>query len=617
MIKFAAASDLPVVEDIMRRIHAEDPSYWPHGLSKEHFSATGGELYLVQKSASADPVGFVGWQKIPEGGKNVGYYAIGILPEHREAGFAKQAVTQVMQKMARECDEIKAMIMEHNEPSKALAASLRIPTVIEKAANARTIGSIAGGLGSTLLFDQAADPERSVASTFQPWTWDKQRLLMGGLNAILGGVGGSQLADGNTAKGLTAIAMAPAKDLAMKGVGTLHNVDEAAKAFADKSNSKLSKGLALGGGALGLGALGLLAYSAKKKNDLQRTIAEEQNKGRIKITLPTKDPDDSETEIELPLGELNLTNALQGRLHRDTKRRLYAETRQRTRRRKPKDPKNPTEKEKEDADLDKEEKELDKTASLLAELEFYKRGAAGGPAPGPPGNVPSPPIPGQNPAMRMNQQAQATANAITPAPEANPQVMEAQQAAMQAEQAGAQQAAEMEQQFQASQMEQQAQFQQELMKAEEEKEVLRLQLEKEKALRELDGAVSKSQADSATGEGTETQKLISSRLDRLQQRVGNLSKVASLENFKHVKPHALQEVNTAPAGEMLAQPVIGRNSYGPLGDQLFDWFGRSRLYTPTPPRVTRINRTSILNSPDKFGMLSQLYNTGQSMRDIA
>lgn len=132
--------------------------------------------------------------------------------------------------------------MRHNSPSKALARSLNIE-VVEKCANAKTqaLGSVLGALGTTAFFDQAADTKRPIGSTFQPWKWDKERTLMGGLNALLGAVGGHQIASKNVLTGLGAIALAPTKDLAMKGVGTLYNVDnaatEAAKSFRARSRA--------------------------------------------------------------------------------------------------------------------------------------------------------------------------------------------------------------------------------------------------------------------------------------------------------------------------------------------------------------------------------------------
>lgn len=623
-----AASDSttqPIIDGILRQIHDEDPSYWPYGLSADQFN---GGLYTVHKSASHDPVGFVGWQKFPEGHRTIGYYAIGILPEHRQQGFAKSAVSQALREIGDQCDEVRAFIMSHNAPSKALARSVGIP-MIEKLATswkAQAAQSLAGALGSAAFFDQTADPERSLGSTFKPWEWDKERALMGGMNAILGGVGGHQLGQGKIIEGLAALALAPTKDLALKGTGSLHRIDEAAKKFSETagvgSSGKLSPAVLAGAGGLGLGALALLAYSAKRKADHRAEELALQNKGRVRITLPTASPGDNETEVELPFDDLNLSHALRSRLGRDTRRRLYTETRQRTRRRPAKNPSRATPKEVEDLELEREEEELDKAAtlgSLVDEIFFYKAAVA----PAPQGAIPSPPIPGQNPAMRMAQQEQAVAKSIQPAPEANPEILKAQQAAMQAEQAGQQQMAQMEQASQQAQMEQQAQFQQALAKSEQEKEVLKLQLEKEKALKELSDAQTEAVDEVGRGSGGQAQELVASRISRLESRVkaaaaapvphppaaaapvpGTLDPQTGQKVPQpaiHLRPQTAQAYNRhAEASGMLAPVSVARHSYGKIGDTIFDLMARQRLMTPDPPERSMMAGASLVNTPDRM-----------------
>ena len=652
MIKAAAASDLPLVEGIMRRIHDEEPSYWPYGLAVDQFN---GGLYMVKRSSNEDPVGFVGWQKFSEGGRDVGYYAIGILPEYRQQGFAKQAVTQVIREIGDQCHEVRAMIMPHNQPSKALARSLSIPMIeklaMEKEAfsgRAQALHALLGATGTAAFFDQAANPERSLSSTLKPWEWDKERLQMGGLNALLGGLGGRQIGQGLSGpkdpsamySGLTAIALAPVKDLALKGVGTLHNVDEAAKKFAETEGgaaghlSNVPTAAWLGASGLGLGGLALLAYNAKRKADFRREELELKGKGRVTITLPTKDPNDNETQVELPIEDFNLSNALRGRLGRDVRRRLHEETKQRTRRvRTPKNPERPTPKEVEDLELIREEAELDKAAtvsdrlqSLVEELGMYKSALQ----PMPQQAVPTPPQIGQNPALRMTQQDHAVAHSIQPSTDANPQIMEARQAAMQAEQAGAQQMAEMEQASQQAQMQQQQQFQEAMMKAEQEKEVLKMQLEKEKALKELQNAHGKAQAEAGKGEGTEAQGIIANRLARLGARVksaaanpvppgtqGTLDPTTGQEIPEppiYLKPQAAQNYNAhAHQTGMMPTPTVARHSYGWLGDTAYDFLLRRRMLTPDAPAPTNLSRSSMMNTPDRMGMITGLmggaYNT--------
>lgn len=640
MLRKAAADSQTrtTVEGILKQIHDEDPSFWPYGLASDQFN---GGLYLVQKSASADPVGFVGWQKFQEGPRVVGYYAIGILPEHRQQGFAKSAVSQALREIGNECDEIRALIMAHNGPSKALAGSLGIP-VIEKLAaekfgntKAQALSGLIGALGSTIFFDQTADPERSLGSSFQPWKWDKERALMGGMNAILGGLGGQQMGQGEFGRGLAAIALAPTKDLAVKGIGSLHRIDEAAKKFSETAGvggslKGVHPAVLAGAGGLGLGALALLAYNAKRKADHRDADLALKSKGRVRITLPTTAPGDNETEVELPFDDLNLSQALRSRLGRDTKRRLYLETRQRTRRRRPKDPTKASPREQEDLAMEQEEEELDKAASLLSliqEIGFYKAASKM------PQVVPTPPPTGQNPALRMSQQDQAVAQSIQPAPEANPEILKAQQAAMQAEQAGQQQLAQVEQASQQAQMEQQAQFQQALTKSEQEKEVLKLQLEKEKALQELKEAKNEADAEVGAGSGGQAKALVASRLDRLESRVKAASTVpaatapGALDPKTgqpiplppiHLRPQAAQGYNQhAGAAGLIPTVSTARHSYGKVGDTLYDMFLRKRLTTPDAPAAGVIGRTSMLNTPDRMGMIETLLSSAPAVNTSA
>jgi len=670
MIKVAHPNDLPVAERIMRQIHDENPSYWPYGLDTAQFN---GGLYLMQKTASSEPVGFVGWQALPEEGKTIGYYAVGVLPEHRRKGFAKQAVAQVIREIGNHCDEVRALIMEHNEPSKAMARSLRVPILeklagVDKAAKAgprgQAITALLTGIGSAGFFDQTADPDRTIESTLRPWEWDKERSLMGVLNALLGGVGGQRLAVNQVGQGLGSIALAPTKDLAIKGVGSLYRIDEAAeeaaKTFAVERDQMenpveeapattwtehVPKGVWAGAGALGLGALGLLAVNARRKHKLKERELAQAEEGKVHVTLPTKRPGDVETYIELPVGDLNLSKSLRGRLGRDTRRRLLDETKARTRTRK----KKPAEDEKE---KEKSATITSRIAGLVDELDTHKSANFGqiGPNQAPAASVPTPPQVGQNPAMRMQQQETA-AKSIQPSTDANPQIMQAQQAAAQAEQQGAAQVAQAQQESaaqlaqaqqaaQEAQMQQQQQFSEQLAKAEHEKEILTLQLEKEKAMGELKDAQNKSQSDIASatgkGEGDAVQRMANSRIGRLKTKVSKgKSKAASAPGVipaagkvgdldpntgvpiqppaKHLRPHAANNYNRSAGSSQSPRIGIYRTSFGPIMDTAYD-FIRNKIWTPDPPKhLGRMSRADMINSPDKMGVISNLYSAGSDL----
>jgi len=258
--------------------------------------------------------------------------------------------------------------------------------------------------------------------------------------------------------------------------------------------------------------------------------------------------------------------------------------------------------------------------------------------------MPTPPLPGQNPAMRQQQQA-ATANAMQPAPNqpsttVNPQIAAAQAAAQQAEvaaqaqvaqmqQQAQAQAAQMEQQAQAAQMEQQQKFQQALSKSESEKETLRLNLEKEKARAELMKEQQKLQSKSVAGGKSKdaygAEAMTKSRLDRISSRVGSLATKSAAAGpgsdpiagplpspppLRFLKPNTAQRINDASDTGFLVGPQHHRVSMGKLGDTLFDWFAKKRLYAANPQAPLDYSPNAVALNPDPTGMVEQLYAGG-------
>lgn len=110
-------------QDIMNTIRQENPSYWPYGLSVAGHDA----LYIIRDNMTKAAAGFVGWQESTENFRRIGSYSIGILPQYRGRGFAKEAVAKIIQEKSAGVDEVRAYVMNHNAPSKALAASLSVP----------------------------------------------------------------------------------------------------------------------------------------------------------------------------------------------------------------------------------------------------------------------------------------------------------------------------------------------------------------------------------------------------------------------------------------------------------------------------------------------------------
>lgn len=106
----------------MQRIYEEDPSYWPYGLDVPGHES----VYLIRDAMTKAAAGFVGWQEMYEGFKKIGSYSIGILPEYRNKGFAKEAVAKILMEKSAGVDEVRSFICDWNAKSKGLANSLGI-----------------------------------------------------------------------------------------------------------------------------------------------------------------------------------------------------------------------------------------------------------------------------------------------------------------------------------------------------------------------------------------------------------------------------------------------------------------------------------------------------------
>lgn len=679
--KRASADNLGKAGELLRRIHDEEPSFWPYGLRADQFD---GGLWLISKSASSDPLGFVGWQDRQEGQRRIGHYVIGVLPEHRGKGYARSAVSQLLQKKAETVDEVRALICSHNEPSLELARSLGV-RVIEKSAEVnppalqgpltkgRILAMLAGGLGTAIVSDQAVNPERTWESSVKPWEWDKERGIMGAVNLGLGSLGGhliSEKGGAGVAKGITAITLAPTKDLVIKSLGSLSRLDEVsekasevlARPAAAAADAGMPRSAILGAVGLGVGGLGLAAYMAKRKLDATAAQIEAARAGRVKVTLPTKRPGDAETTLDLPINELQLSQALRQRLGRDARHRLLQETKDRTRRRAPKDKFNPTEKEQEDIALEQEEftlseeDALNKVAGIVSFLDIIECSNMRKLAMQAP-QVPTPPPLSTNPALRMTQQ-QVAVNSIDTSTTANPQIAEAQQAATAAAQQASEQTTALQQEAQAQQAQQAQQFEQERMKMQQEMQMLQMQLEATKVESELvktkakmDAEIAsaqhkvqvdagKAQTDGLDSDASLVHKQTFKRLGRLQKTllkgaaipptvtpITSLSTPAvsdidantgapKLPAYKPLRPGALNQLNKntseAYATNQLAPVGVYRASYGPVGDVaaglMREWVNNDQA-DAVPSNLSPM---SILSNPDPMSMLESVSRMGNS-----
>lgn len=112
----------------MQRIYEENPSYWPYGL----YISGHDSVYAVRDNETEKIAGFVGWQQHTEpDGVKIGSYSIGILPEFRGRGFAKEAVAKVLKEKVAGVDRVVSYIVTGNKASDNLAKSLNINTIHE------------------------------------------------------------------------------------------------------------------------------------------------------------------------------------------------------------------------------------------------------------------------------------------------------------------------------------------------------------------------------------------------------------------------------------------------------------------------------------------------------
>jgi hypothetical protein len=252
--------------------------------------------------------------------------------------------------------------MKHNKPSLALAEALHIPVV--KAGTEKKAGQIKkllqlfsktvknpaviGGAGNAAFWDYLAHPDA------QPWQkeyWQdtsRHRFGMAALNALLGAAGGYGVGTGLSglatnpyagaalASGAGTIALSPAKDLILNLLPFTSKVGPALDQIS-KPEKGLLEGLStneklLGGG---LGAVGLLGggYLGYKAIQAMRDMAQAQQqagRGKVRVALPTKDPEDQETIVELPIDDLDVSKSQFEKLQRDLRRRIRKETKERT-----------------------------------------------------------------------------------------------------------------------------------------------------------------------------------------------------------------------------------------------------------------------------------------------
>lgn len=336
-------------EGIMQKIYKENPSYWPYGLD---MAAHDGGVYMIREASTKKPIGFTGWQERMDGATKVGFYSIGILPEYRNNGYAKQAVAKLISIKAANVDRVQALVMRHNKPSLALADALHIPVIkagsVKKAMSLLRNPAVIGGVGNAALWDY-------LSQESQPWQkeyWSdtsRHRMGMALLNSLLGAGGGHAIGKGLSglgkgvpgagealAGGAGTIALSPVKDLILNLLPASSKVGPALSQAAKEPKGfleGLSTNQKLLGGGLGLAGLLAAGYLGSKGVSAVNDLAKAQQSragGRVRVALPTKDPNDEETTIELPIDDLDVSRSQFEKLQRDLRRRIRKETKERT-----------------------------------------------------------------------------------------------------------------------------------------------------------------------------------------------------------------------------------------------------------------------------------------------
>lgn len=116
-------SEPKTMQDLMDQIRQENPEYWPYRLRVGSFD----NVYPIHKGDAL--VGFTAWQfrHDDDTGKEIGYYAVGVLPGHRRQGLAERALKRMITEKPKRIDQVRAYVVEGNAPSLSLAAKLKVP----------------------------------------------------------------------------------------------------------------------------------------------------------------------------------------------------------------------------------------------------------------------------------------------------------------------------------------------------------------------------------------------------------------------------------------------------------------------------------------------------------
>ena len=343
MFEFAKAASVAEADHILSAIYQESPKFWAAGLTRQHFD---GGLWLIRKQASGEAIGFTGWQVRDElgakGMRKVGYYAIGLLPEYRGNGFAKEAVSRMLAQKSAEVDIVRALIHPDNAPSLALADRLGVE--VEKRARAllkavgrglghETSKMVGTGLGTAVFHDQLMHQDQPLTNSLKPWEWNKERLMVGGVNFGMGALGRHYMANGDKALGIATLSAGPiAKDVLMRTHGAIDSLRRIADKPQQSQPSSGPQGLSgkekVLAALLAAAGIGTVGFAASRIAGATNRLAT-ANGPKARVTLPTKDPGDGETTLEVAMPDMRLSQNIYRGLSRDLRGRLRQENKER------------------------------------------------------------------------------------------------------------------------------------------------------------------------------------------------------------------------------------------------------------------------------------------------
>lgn len=109
------------IDKIFDEIYSEKPEYWENGLNRDLFTGLGDKIILL--SDKDKDMGFIGFQKYRRAKNNkLGTaVSVGILPEYRGKGLAREVLTQIIPEVIKPQDgDIIWSCHKDNKPSQKL-----------------------------------------------------------------------------------------------------------------------------------------------------------------------------------------------------------------------------------------------------------------------------------------------------------------------------------------------------------------------------------------------------------------------------------------------------------------------------------------------------------------